>query len=231
MGRELSHFLPPQEYWLFEKGDLVPTPVDERGLVVASRVVQAVKASIDPAYLWARKRNVHHLYPEPDNYPYDTLGIVNPHFFRELPTSKGVLPIDFHALLHERLIPPESPALEVMRHQVESWTLAARLFHNMNKVINNERQTRRRREFIKAKGHEILSVISPGTLTDRIGEEYLASEFEKHFEGHEHYMELAQQVPAEFRLFNPTDPFEKIAADLGKVVMPKAMPLYLAAAA
>ena len=218
-----EQYLPPKDYWNFEPGEKIETPIDERGLVIVPDLITAVISSIHPAYNWRNTVNIHHLYYEARSYPYTRESRVNPRFFRELPTSKILVPKDFHALLHERLLLPPVPDEEVMALQIESWKMAARLFSNMKGVIATEKQTRRRRDFIRQNGKFILSKTSPDKLEDRVGEEYLASQFEAYFAGHERHYQSATTIPEEYWLFNPDDPFETIAADLGRVVIPKAL--------
>lgn len=73
-GHEYSHaptiHLPPRELWLFDPStetELLPTPLDERGLVDMVGLIAVMKTTIAPGYEWTSPfTDEHHLqWPRP----------------------------------------------------------------------------------------------------------------------------------------------------------------------
>ena len=126
--------LPPENVWLVDPRDpnfeRLATPVDERGLIEISKLVEAVKTTIDQKYKWQGPNDVHHFYWPEHNYPHDDARSRNTsrQVFHNLPIHKGLVPRVFHNWLHSVTEPPEMPDREVMTYRVEAWDVAKYLF-------------------------------------------------------------------------------------------------------
>lgn len=220
-----SLWLPHPDYWEINPAkEKIPTPVDERGLIDVPQLIDAVKETVSPGYVWASKLSIHHLYwPEAD-YPYSRLGegAVTARTFRNLPIHKALVPRIFENWLHKVTIPSEVPNREVMLHRVQSWNVAKDLFANARDAVITERLARRRRERI-ANNPDILKKEFNGV--DVIGEEYIHSEFERCTRGIDFQLEKHDALPEVFKVIKTDASPAELAQQLGGIVMPKALQL------
>jgi hypothetical protein len=225
--RELIGF-PPRDTWLVNPDtDKIDTPVDDRGFVDVDRLIQAVKATIDPSYQWPDKINEHHFYWEEEWYHSQLIGARALHF-RELPVHKALLPIEFHCWLHRITIPPDVPDPELIRIRNMSWGVAKDLFNSSREYVRFEKRVRRRAELIERKP-EILPVHFGGI--DRAGQEYIEQMSQKHFEGIRMTLDRLDLIPEEDRFVDIDAEPHEIAATLGRIIVPVAMKLTNAIAA
>jgi hypothetical protein len=210
--------MPPVE---FQKrpSEPIPTPVDDRGLVDVDQLIRAVKATVKPEYIWPKPRSIHHFYWPDAAYPYEGRGDTNPHAFRNLAVHKGLLPRVFENWLHEVTVPPPVPDREVMQYRIEAWQVALNLFRSAREVIQWERRARRRPLAL-----DCPEFLNP-TEEDRIGTAVTARIIAKHFRGFDRHISSLESLPPEFRLIEPTDSPQEVAATLGRVIMPRSIQL------
>lgn len=141
---ELPPHLPPRDAWLADpdKIEKFYVPTDDRGFVIPDAAVESVLELIDPSYRWpvdwargahpALRPDDHHFHWIKDKYKkrhfknHGNLSSV-PQKFRELPTLRGVLPRQFHNVVHDVTLPPLMPRLEDMKHYLESFAIARSL--------------------------------------------------------------------------------------------------------
>ena len=81
----------------------------------------------DHHFHWIAARYKKQLFPG----PYSSV----PAEFRNLPTNRGILPRQFHNVLHKYTLPPEVPELEDMIRYLESFAIARRLFKSAKRLI------------------------------------------------------------------------------------------------
>lgn len=199
------------------------TPVDERGLVDIHTLIDQVKATVDPNYIWPKHASIHHFYwPEtwykmPYHEPYE-----NPAAFRNLPINKGLVPRVFENWLHQITIPPVLPEREVRAYTVEAWFVARDLFRMARKTVQWQRIAERRRQLIA----DNPTIVTEGfNGTDIIGEEIMHEIFEKNFRGVTRHIERNAQLPEAFRLLPITEEPATIAQALGKIIVPRSLKL------
>lgn len=213
--------LPPNDARLIDPSyyphERIITPVDDRGLIDIPQLIQDVKATIDPSYVWPPDLSVHHFYWPAVWYPVDksALASTNPSVFRNLPIHKGLVLRTFENWLHKVTIPPEMPKPEVMQYRVEAWTVASDLFKMARKTIQWEKRARRRRELLLA-NPSILPDDFEGV--DIIGEEIMHEVLERNFRGFEYQLLRQERIPEAFRIMDISGSPERIAQNLGRVV-------------
>lgn len=195
----------------------IPTPVDDRGLIIVDQLITDVKETIDSLYEWPEGVSVHHFYWPAAWYSYDRSlsSNQNPATFRNLPVHKGLVLRTFENWLHKVTIPPEIPEPEIMAYRVDAWLVARDLFKMARKTVQWEKRARRRRMLI-AKNPNIINEGFNGI--DVIGEEIMAEVLDKNFRGFEHQLQKQERIPEEFRLFDITGSPQQIATNLGKVM-------------
>lgn len=221
-----SLWLPPQETWQLPD-EPIETPTDERGLVDVPRLIEAVKATIDPAYRWPQPRgNKHHFYWPRANYPYeqqwwDRERMYNAGAFCNLPIHKGDLPKEFENWLHLVTLPPAVPNEEVMQYRIEAWRVATDLFKSARQVVIWERRAKKRGPYIEA-NPEVKKYNDDDDLYAR---EYMAGILDHHFRGVEQHIAALERVPPEFRLIEPASTPKELAAGLGRFVTKRALKL------
>lgn len=220
--------LPPEEVWLINPArDKLLTPVDERGLIIIPELIQAVKGTVDPSYKWPPHLSVHHLYWEGWWYESRFAGD-SARKFRELSIHKALLPRIFENWLHKVTEPPDVPDPEVMEYRVKAWNVAESLFRSVRQAVRWERMARRRAALLERK-HDVLPDEFNGE--DMIGREVIGAILDKHFKGMDREIARLEQIPREFRLVEPDGSHHNLAAQLGTIVMPRAMQLVRAVAA
>lgn len=215
--------LPPREARLIDpKQEKIPTPLDERGLIDVSHLIVDVKATVNQSYEWPPGLSVHHIYWPGFWYPYEKGDTRSPGTFRNLPIHKALVLRTFENWLHLVTLPPKIPEVEVMENQIEAWTVAKELFKAARKTVQWQRLARRRRELIAANPN----IVDEGfNGEDIIGEEVMHEIFEKNFRGLETQLARQERIPAEFRLIDLETSPQRIARDLGKLVIPRSLQL------
>lgn len=174
---------PPLEVLLHDpkKDGLIPTPVDERGLVNPKELIKTVKATATPDYTWTSLFNdIHHLQWPASHYAYDVEADPNPREFRELAVNKIYVPRVFHNWTHRITEPPPAPEEEVMRYHIEAQRVALSLFRAIKAGKNLTRQ----------KG---------------ISDELLERGLVRHFDDFTTNLAAARSLPPEFQLIDLTD--------------------------
>lgn len=172
-------YLPPRRLWLFDptkEPELLPTPVDERGLVDMIGLIALMKTTVAPGYDWASPFvDEHHLqWP---NRIYEKGDEYSPHSFRNLAISKVRVPRIFHNWVHRITEPPPVPSEEVMRYRIDVQRVAIALFQE----VKNSK-TAARRQGLDDEGLEQLLI--------------------KRFDSFATHFEAAKQIPKEFQLID-----------------------------
>jgi hypothetical protein len=203
--------MPPDEAWIKDPLEKMPTPMDSRGLIIVDELIEGVKSYIDPTYKYPTKPSVHHIYwPRCD---YDALegwsdGYVPARRFRELPINKLYVPRYFENVLHTVTIRPPMPSPEVMGHQIEAWDAARNLFNSVRNALRAERLSRRRLE---------LQELTPEE--EEVGREIMDEIFQRHFRGVQRHLGALSLVPEEYWPFNPELPSHLAAGQIGEVML------------
>src|SRR5215216_6283145 len=113
-----SLYLPPPDVWLHNpyKSDLIPTPVDERGLVDLRELIKVMKATVAPEYDWRSPFTDDHHLQWPNRW-YESIpdSEYNPQRFRGLMISRADTPRVFHVWTHLITEPPPVPDDDIMR--------------------------------------------------------------------------------------------------------------------
>ena len=145
---------------------------------------------------------------DPSNFQGRTV----PLRFRESPNLKGVLPRQFHNLLHFVTLPPAMPKYKYMEQHLDALYLARRLLESAERAVEAQ-------SLFTLRGlHE----------NDEIARKIMASSFDRHFRGYKHTIEqmLGLSALEILRLDDPKlhkrQPHE-IKKSLGKVVSLKAV--------
>lgn len=224
-----SPWLPPRDLQLIDPHkEKIDTPVDARGIIDISQLVTNVKATVDSSYVWPDGLSVHHLYWPGSAYSHENdENAVDASVFRNLPIHKALLPRVFENWLHRITLPPDVPDPEVMQYRIEAWNIAKDLFQSARETVLHDKLTRQRRAYITT-NPEVLKAEFNGE--DRIGEEYIQSEYEKNFRGWEYVCKRHERIPEEFRLLQLDGPPEVLARNLGKLVVPRSLQLVRAVA-
>lgn len=213
---------PPDARLINPHTDKLDTPLDDRGLVDITQLITDVKATVDPDYEWSPSVSVHHFYWPGSRYPYNSAPSAahNKSTFRNLPIHKGLVLREFENWLHVTTLPPPVPEQDVRQYCVEAWIVARDLFKMARKTIQWERQSRRRRELIRNNPHIIAEGFNG---EDIIGEEIMQEILEKNFRGFEHQLNRNARIPEEFRLVQLDKSPDKIAQQLGQVIVPRTL--------
>lgn len=98
-------------------------PSGALGVPDPSRMVAEVLGTVDDSYEWPALTNIHHFCYPRRHYNSD-IEVA----FRESPTLKGTMPIQFHNYLHEITEPYEKPSFEVMKLRVDEEKIAKNLY-------------------------------------------------------------------------------------------------------
>ena len=173
--------LPPRELWLFDptqEKELLPTPIDERGLVDTMGLIALMKSTVAPGYEWDSPfTDVHHLQWPNRWYKEMESQETSPDVFRNLAISKVRVPRVFHNWVHKTTEPPEMPSEEVMEYRIEAQRVALSLFRE----VKIPKSIARRRGF-DDEGLERLLV--------------------QRFDAFSNVFEQAKQSPREFQLLD-----------------------------
>jgi len=171
--------LPPAEVRAYDPSryGMLPTPLDERGLVDLDGLVMLAKSTVDPEYTWQSSFNdVHHLQWHAGYYPrpkHDDE--VNMHTFRELVNRKAYIPRVFHNWIHYITEPPPIPTDEVMQYSIDAQRVAMSLAHTASLAVRL-------------------------TRIARMPEKKLLMRLDQEFEHYAIYLDNAREVPEEFSL-------------------------------
>lgn len=191
MGANINTFtppshLPPLDAWKVNPKTLKRfyAPTDDRGFVLPDATVELVKDLFEDDYEWPIDRryqqtqpDVHHFHWIAHQYTpiaYDGRTTSIPNRFRELPTVKGLMPRQFHNVIHKVTLPPKQPRLPHMARHVQAYDIARRLFTSAANTSTVQRQITSR---LAADVDEVANTI----LVDRL---------RRQFEGYHKNMEL-----------------------------------------
>lgn len=202
-----SSHLPPREYWLHDpvNSGLLPTPVDDHGLVLAEAVVATALSAIHPDYQWRSDlgSDIHHLYWPGFYYPDLPRAGANPHEHRQLPINQIILPREVHSVIHAVMEPPIIPSTEVMQNRILANAGVRKLLKRTTLSTDLHRERKNR-------------YVEEGRF--RRGCEYNVFQFLIEKE------EVEEEVPSEFQLINLSelnpntpDDLHKLSKSLGKV--------------
>lgn len=206
-----SAWLPPLEYRR-QPDERIPTPVDERGLVLLPELIEAVKSTVDPVYVWPQGRqheSTHHLYYEKGDYPREDGNEFDPYAFRNLAIHKVELPRVFENWLHLVAEKPQRPSREVMAYRIESWRVAKELFRSASSVVLWEKHARRRQQYAPEEA---------AATGDLYAIEYMEEVIDRHLRGVDRHIDALQRIPPEFRLVEPANTPRDLARELGRFV-------------
>ena len=184
---------PPPEIRLIKPGELIPTPLDSRGLVNANQLILDVNSTVDPNYTWPSAFNDnHHLQWPRSNYVrgYQTE-------FRNLPISRIMLPRNFHNWLHRVTEPPSVPSTEICRYRIEENRVVGALFRAASIAVHLDRMR-----------------LSDATRERK--RRYYLEKYQEMLEQYRHLpVEFLQVKPDEYELVEPSE-FARVAPVLGR---------------
>lgn len=147
---ELPSSLPPADAWKRDPGGLLRTPVpaDDRGFVLPEETIEVVLAYFEQDYIWPVdwSKNAPQIL-RPDDHHFHWMAAHYrkqlfcgpdasvPAKFRDLPTNRGILPRQFHNVLHKYTLPPDVPRLGDMARYLESFEIARQLFRSAERAL------------------------------------------------------------------------------------------------
>ena len=181
----LPSHLPPRDAWAVDPDKLRKfyAPVDDRGFVMLEETIETVKELFDPEYTWPvderfqqAKPDLHHFHWVARMYdPSYHDGNRVPIQFRELPTVKGILPRQFHNVMHAVTLPPKMPEYEDMERHYNSYMLARQLFRTAQAAARTR--------------HRFAESRIVGDSRDEIANEMLIQKFDRQFQGYREAIE------------------------------------------
>ncbi len=214
-----SLHLPPPDAWKQPDRWLNPdklekfyAPTDDRRFVIPDATVETIRDLFWDDYEWPfdyrdlrTLPDDHHFHWEMDTYqPIHHGGSDVPAGFRELATNRGLMPRQFHNVIHHVTREPEMPCLDDMAEYIQSYMLAKRaftdLFAKAKQTVHAQRRFSVRREDVRNNPQRIN-----GREHDEIGEAILASQFDEHFKKYKLLLEEAQAVVTARTLFDEID--------------------------
>ena len=149
--------LPPREAWRVNPDTLQRfyPPSDDRGFVLPDATIETVLALFDDDYEWPVDWSRHaHRILRPDDHHFHWVGAWYdrehyrdrgklsgvPMKFRNLPTNRGIIPRQFHNVIHEVTVPPTVPKFEHMEEYTIAFEVAKSLFKSArNAIMASER--------------------------------------------------------------------------------------------
>lgn len=172
--------LPPRDAWKVNPDTLrrFYAPTDDRGFVMPEATVEVVKNLFEDDYIWPvdpryqqTQPDIHHFHwlaraYSPNWFQQRTV----PEKFRELPSVKGVLPRQFHNVIHEYTLPPQMPKYHAMEQHINAYQIARWLFYSA------ERATRAQSLFA-------------ADSRDEVANDILVTMFDRQFRGYRMNME------------------------------------------
>lgn len=200
-----SRRLPPPEAWKRPDIWLDPErraenrfylPVDDRQFVIPDASIELVLELFDPDYRWPVDPNhpetrpdIHHFYWEHERYKAANFGgNTIPMDFCELPSNKGKMPRMFHNVLHDITREPIMPLLADMKAHIRAYMLARQAFAE---VVKSARLAAEQQKNFPVRRKDVAR--NPGRLSGRredvVGEEILASLFDRHFRDYRRRLE------------------------------------------
>ncbi len=193
------------------------TPIDDRGLIDEVALIGLVKSLVYPEYDWrdGRKPDIHHLYYHESEYKFPYT-IANPKLtiFRELPFHKILVPRSFHEFTEAITIRAKPPKRDVVEARIMACKNAIPLFIAASGIVRTPRQYRRRKDQI------LKGIIKPKSGDeDEDGIQWLRSTLDDYFAGFEKYLKATEEIPSEFRFFEPSNVGESpeaVAKALGR---------------
>ncbi len=211
--------LPPREAWKVNPDTFRKffAPTDDRGFVIPDATVEVVKSLFLDDYEWPidfshqeTRPDVHHFQWLARRYdPIEFSGRTIPYRFRELPSMKGVVPRQFHNVIHAVTIPPSVPKYRDMAQHIDAYSSANHLHRSAENTL----------ESLALFALRKLQVDSE----DQVANDILISRFDRQFRGYQMNLErfLGLAGLEAFRLDDPKFSRRKpheIAKLLAKVV-------------
>lgn len=151
---ELPHHLPPPlppaDAWRTDPSKLANfyVPTDDRGFVQPEATIETVLSYFEDDYRWPvdwsrdapqiLKPDDHHFHWIAARYKKQLFPGKHasvPAKFRDLPTNRGIVPRQFHNVIHKYTLPPEVPRLDHMVHYLESFEIACQLFRSAERAM------------------------------------------------------------------------------------------------
>lgn len=179
-----SH-LPPLDAWRVdpEKLQRFYAPTDDRGFVLPDETVATILELFEDDYEWPIKAeeptmrpDIHHFQWYARLYGSENFqGRTIPWRFRELPSRKGLIPRQFHNVLHEITLPPAMPKYRDMEQHVEAYALARRLFESAGRTMEVQALFRKHPEAFAA---------------NSVANEIIVAAFDRQFKGYRANIEL-----------------------------------------
>ncbi len=147
----ISH-LPPLDAWKVNPNKLKKfrAPTDDRGFVLPIATIERILKLFEDDYRWPvswakdapqiLRPDDHHFHwtksdYDPSKFTHLAKATV-PLKFRELPTMRGIIPRQFHNVLHEVTLPPIMPKVEYMDHYLRSYEIAQSLFRSAERALD-----------------------------------------------------------------------------------------------
>lgn len=182
---DLPPHLPPRDAWKVDPDNLEKffAPIDDRGFVLPDATVERVLALFYDDYDWPINHSIQQMRPDLHHFHwYGRLygsryyqGRTIPHSFRELATLKGIVPRQFHNVIHKVTIVPNVPRYRDMERYVMAYELARRL-------LTSATNTTRAQELVS----NSLIVADSG---DMVANELLIERFDRQFRGYKTNLE------------------------------------------
>ena len=147
---ELPSALPPLDAWKVNPCTLKKfyAPTDSRGFVKPEATIELILSLFDESYVWPAswsKSAPHILRPDDHHFHWVSAGYSEQLFqgkyagipakFRDLPTNRGIIPRQFHNVIHKYTLPPKTPKQESMVRYFESFEIARQLFRNAERAL------------------------------------------------------------------------------------------------
>ena len=211
--------LPPHDAWKINPDTLKKfyAPTDDRGFVLPDATVEVVRDMFEDDYEWpinfslqAARPDIHHFHWYERLYSPEAFGGRKvPSRFRELASVKGVLPRQFHNVIHEVTLPPAMPRYRDMKRHLDAYESASYLLQSAERTVEAQSLFALRRQNVSPDIDVALGI--------------LVSAFERQFKGYQ--MNMEQLIGAAgLSLLRVDDPkFERrkpyeVARILGRVV-------------
>lgn len=144
-----SH-LPPLDAWRVDPQAIRKfyAPTDDRGFVLPDATIEVVQSLFEEDYEWpidprvpSARPDVHHFHWMGRQYDAANFqGRTIPQRFRELPSVKGILPRQFHNVIHHVTLPPAMPKYRAMAEYVAAYSLARWAFESATEAVKLQSQ-------------------------------------------------------------------------------------------
>lgn len=140
MGIAPPAHLPPLDAWKTDPRTIKKffAPTDDRGFVLPEATIDVVKDMFDGEYEWPVDFRFQQTQPDKHHFqwykelyePRRYQGRTIPKQFRNLPTVLGIMPRQFHNVIHSVTLPPLQPKYKEMEQHVRAYTVARKLFES-----------------------------------------------------------------------------------------------------